>query len=278
VQHALVDFQMKLTMKTQPATSVRAADRTQSNPYLSIEKALRMLEILAVHSPRGVTEIADELGLKKSSVSRLLKALAEQGYAEQSTQRGQYRISAKVLLLAQCYLKDDPLAAAAQPILRELALAVRASAHAAVLVGRDVVIVAKEPSPERIQVTTRVGGGTPIHASALGKVLLAALPENERVSLIAGPLTKFTDKTITDPRQLEQVLEQVREDGYAIELEEEHPGVGCIGAPVLDGSGRWIAAVSIAGPIHGTPFKIDTKRRQLVMNKAAEISRRITPT
>ncbi len=86
-----------------------------------------MLEILAVRSPRGVTEIADQLGLKKSSVSRLLKALAELGYAEQSTQRGQYRLSAKVLLLAQCYLKDDPLVTAAQPILHELALAVRAA-------------------------------------------------------------------------------------------------------------------------------------------------------
>jgi DNA-binding IclR family transcriptional regulator len=243
-----------------------------------MEKALRMLEILAVRSPRGVTEIADELGLKKSSVSRLLKALAELGYAEQSTQRGQYRLSAKVLLLAQRYLKDDPLVTAAQPILHELALAVRASAHAAVLVGRDVVIVAKEPSPERIQVTTRVGGGTPLHASALGKVLMAGLPENERIALLTGLLAKFTDKTITDPRKLEQVLDQVREDGYAIELEEEHPGVGCIGAPVLDASGRWIAAVSIAGPIQGTPFKIDAKHRQLVVNKAAELSRRITRT
>ncbi len=144
--------------------------------------------------------------------------------------------------------------------------------------GRDVVIVAKEPSPERIQVTTRVGGGTPLHASALGKVLMAGLPENERSALFAGPLAKFTDKTITDRRKLEQVLDRVREDGYAIELEEEHAGVGCIGAPVLDARGQWIAAVSIAGPIHGTPFKIDAKHRQLVVDKAAELSRSISRT
>jgi DNA-binding IclR family transcriptional regulator len=261
--------------KTTPATKAAAATTPQSNPYLSIEKAFRILEVLAVRSPRGVTEIADELGLKKSSVSRLLKALAELGYAEQSTQRGQYRMSPKVLTLAQCYLEADPLVTAARPLLHELALAVRASAHAAVLVGRDVVIVAKEPSPERIQVTTRVGGGTPLHASALGKVLLADLSDNERRPLLAAPLSRFTDKTITDPRKLEQALDQVRDQGYAIEVEEEHPGVGCIGAPVRGANGRCVAAVSIAGPLHGTPFKIDAQHRQLVVDTAAELTRRM---
>jgi DNA-binding IclR family transcriptional regulator len=261
--------------KTTHGTKTVAATAAQSNPYLSIEKAFRMLEILAVHSPRGVTEIADELGLKKSSVSRLLKALAELGYAEQSAQRGQYRMSPKVLMLAQCYLEADPLVTAARPLLHELALAVRASAHAAVLVGREVVIVAKESSPERIQVTTRVGGGTPLHASALGKVLMADLSDTERRALLAAPLARFTDKTITDPRKLEQALDQVRDQGYAIEVEEEHPGVGCIGAPVRDPGGRCVAAVSIAGPLHGTPFKIDAKHRQLVVDIAAELTRRM---
>jgi IclR family KDG regulon transcriptional repressor len=277
-QNSWVERHVILMTKTQLGTKIGTANVPKSNPYLSIEKALRMLEILALHSPRGVTEIADKLGLKKSSVSRLLKALAELGYAEQSAQRGQYRMSPKVLMLAQCYLKDDPLVTAAQPIIHELALAVRASAHAAVLVGRDVVIVANEPSPERIQVTTRVGGGTPLHASALGRVLMADLPEKERLSLLSGPLARFTDKTITDPRKLEQALDQVREQGYAIELEEEHPGVGSVGAPVLDASGRWVAAVSITGPLHGTPFKIDAKHRQLVVNKAAELTRLMTRT
>jgi DNA-binding IclR family transcriptional regulator len=262
--------------KSSTPSKTRVAPHPQANPFLSIEKAFRILEILAADAPRGVTEIADELGLKKSSVSRLLKALAELGYAEQSAQRGQYRMSPRIVVLAQRYLEDDRLVKAAQPILHELALAVRASAHLAVLAGGDLVIVAKEPSPERIQVTTRVGGRTPLHASALGKILLADLPEKKRAALVGDPLVKYTDKTITDPCRLQEVLDEVREQGFALESEEEHPGVGCIGAPVLSADGHWIAAISVAGPLYGTPFQIDAMHRQFVVDKASELTRRLT--
>jgi DNA-binding IclR family transcriptional regulator len=262
--------------KTSPRTSLQTAVATAANPYLSIEKAFRILEILSARSPLGVTEIADELGLKKSSVSRLLKALAQLGYAEVTAQRGQYGLGSRILVLAKGYLADDRLVREAQPILQELAMTLRASAHLAVLAGDDLVIVAKEPSPEHIQVTTRVGGRTPLHASALGKVLLADLPEKKRAALLGTRLTRFTEKTITDPRKLQRMLDEIREQGYAIELEEEHAGVGCMGAPVRNALGRWIAAVSVAGPLQGTPFKIDSAHQQLVVEKAAELSRRVT--
>ncbi len=257
-------------------TKIRTASGTPSNPFLSIEKAFRILEILSAHSPLGVTEIADELGLKKSSVSRLLKALAEHGYAEVTAQRGQYRIGPRILVLAKGYLEDDRLLREAQPILHELALTLRASAHLAVLAGDDLVIVAKEPSPEYIQVTTRVGGRTPLHASALGKILLADLPEKKRAAILGHTLTRYTEKTITDHRKLQKALDEIRERGFALELEEEHAGVGCIGAPVRNALGRWIAAISVAGPLQGTPFKIDAARQHLVVEKAAELSRRVT--
>ena len=258
-------------------TLPRIKRNAEASPYLSIQKAFGILELLAARSPRGVTEISDELGLEKSSVSRLLKSLAELGYATQSSRRGQYQVSARVLVLAQQYLAGDRLAREAQPILRELALRARASAHVALLLDGDLVIVAKEPSPERIQVATRVGGRTPLHASALGKILLCALPDRDRAAFLSRPLARFTDKTISDPRKLRKALDEVRRLGRAFESEEEHPGVGCIGAPVSDASGRWIAAMSIAGPVHGTPFKLDSAHLKLVVEKAAELSRRLSP-
>jgi DNA-binding IclR family transcriptional regulator len=262
-------------IKTSSRSKLLARSDVPSNPFLSIEKAFRILEILSAHSPLGVTEIAAELGLKKSSVSRLLKALAELGYAEVTAQRGQYRMGPRILVLAKAYLEDDRLVKEAQPILHELALSLRASAHLAVLAAGDIVIVAKEPSPEHIQVTTRVGGRTPLHASALGKVLLAYLPEQKRMALLSRSLTRYTEKTITDPRKLEKALDEIRERGFAVELEEEHLGVGCIGAPVRNSLGRCVAAVSVAGPLHGTPFKINAAHQQLVVEKAAELSRRV---
>ena len=248
---------------------------TRSTPYLSIQKAFRIMELLAAHAPLGVTEIAQQLGLEKSSVSRLLKNLCTMGYAVRNADRGQYQLSPRILVLAQRYQEGDRLVREAQPLLRELAAAVDASAHLGILVGRDLIIVAKEPSPGRIQVTTRVGGRMTLHASALGKVILAGQPQDEYESLLDLPLTRYTKHTITDTSKLGRVLQEIRERGYATEVEEEDLGVGCIAAPVRDAAGRWIAAVSVAGPLQGTPYRIDAPHWQMVVEKANELSRRI---
>lgn len=249
--------------------------KARSTPYLSIRKAFRIIELLAAHSPLRVTEISQQLDLEKSSVSRLLKNLCALGYAVQNADRGQYQLSPRILVLAQRYQEGDRLVREAQPVLRELAGAVHASAHLGILVGRDLIVVAKEPSPGRIQVTTRVGGQMTLHASALGKVILAGQPEDRLESLLAHPLTKYTKHTITDMTRLRKALQEIRQTGYAIEVEEEDLGVGCIAAPVWDASGRWIAAISVAGPIQGTPYRIDAAHWQIVMEKANELSHRI---
>lgn len=244
-------------------------------PYRSLEKALGILELLAERSPRGVSEVADAVGLDKSSVSRLLKALSGWGYAALSGGRGRYQVGPRVLALGALYLQADRLVAEAQPALRDLAAGTRASAHLAVAVGNQMLIVAKEPSPERIQVDSRVGGRIAPHASALGKVLLAGLPETERAAFLQSPLPRFTGRTIIDRRRLERALDAVRRRGYALESGEEHGGVGCIGAPVRDGPGRWVAAISVSGPLRGTPFALDRRRVALVVAAAAGLSRRM---
>lgn len=245
-----------------------------SSSYLSMQKAFRILERLAgAAGPQGVTDIAAALELEKSSVSRLLKGLSELGYVVQGARRGQYQVSAKLVTLAQQYLGGDRLAREAGPVLRELAATARASAHLAVLVRGEMVIVAKESSPGLIQIATRVGGGAPLHASAMGKILLAGMTPEDLDAFLARPLPRFTDKTITDARKLRKTLEEIRKRGHSFEAEEEHTGVGCIGAPVVDPAGRWIAAMSIAGPLRGTTFRLDAGHVRLVTEKAAELSR-----
>ena len=253
-----------------PETLARGA-----SPFLSIRKAFRILELLAGRPPCGVTEIADQLGLEKSGVSRLLKGLAELGYVTPHAPRGTYRMGPGVLRLAQDFLEGDPLVREAQPVLRELARSAHGSAHAAVLHRDELVIVAKEPSPERIQVTTRVGGPTPLHASAMGKILLAALPPKELGRFLAAPLARYTDRTLSDPRRLRKALDEIRRRGWSLESEEEHPGVGCIGAPVRDAQGRCIAALSVSGPLQGTPFRLDRVHIKTVTAAAAELSRHL---
>src|SRR5262245_39840865 len=116
----------------------------KASPYLSIQKAFRILEILSAKTPQGVTEIAAALELEKSSVSRLLKSLSELGYVAQGTRRGQYQVSPRILVLAQQYLDSDRLIIEARAILRELALEARATAHLGVVIEGQTLVVSKE--------------------------------------------------------------------------------------------------------------------------------------
>jgi len=247
----------------------------KDGPYESLRRAFEVLELLATRSPRGVTEIAEALGMQKSGASRLLKALSGWGYVVQDLKRGQYQSGPRVIALAEHHVHGDQLLRVSPPLMRELALAARASVHLAQVVGDRMLVVAKEPSPEQIQVASRVGGTLAPHASAMGKVLLAGLSEKDRAPFLKAPFVRFTEKTIIEPVRLARTLQEVRRRGFALESGEEHAGVGCIGVPIRGRQDRWVAALSISGPLTGTPFRIDAHHRALALQAAAEISRRL---
>lgn len=247
----------------------------KEGPYESLRKAFEVLELLAARSPRGVTEIAAALGIQKSGASRLLKALSGWGYVVQDLKRGQYQSGPRVLALAEHFVQGDQLLKVSQPVMRELAMSTRASVHLGLVVADRMLVAAKESSPEAIQVQSRVGGSIVPHASALGKVLLAGLGDKDRSPFLRPPLARFTDRTIVDPHRLARILEDVRKRGYALESGEEHPGVGCIGVPILGRAGRWIAGLSVSGPLAGTPFRLDGRHRALAVKAGVEISHRL---
>ena len=247
----------------------------KDGPYESLRRAFEVLELLATRSPRGVTEIAAALGMQKSGTSRLLKALSGWGYVVQDLKRGQYQSGPRVLALAEHHVQGDQLLRVSPPLMRELAQAARASVHLAQVVGDRMLVVAKEPSPEQIQVASRVGGTITPHASAMGKVLLAGLGEKDRAPFLKAPLARFTEKTIVDPDRLARTLQDVRRRGFALESGEEHAGVGCIGVPIRGRADRWVAALSVSGPLTGTPFRLDERHRRLALEAASEISRRL---
>ena len=248
----------------------------KDGPYESLRKALEVLELLAARSPRGVTELAAALGMQKSGASRLLKALSGWGYVVQDLKRGQYQSGPRVLALAEHFVHGDQLLKVAQPVMRDLAISTRASVHLGLVVADRMLVAAKESSPETIQVRSRVGGSIVPHASALGKVLLAGLGEKDRSPFLKPPLARFTERTIVEPRRLAKVLDDVRKRGYALESGEEHPGVGCIGVPILGRADRWIAGLSVSGPLSGTPFRLDARHRALALQAGSEISRRLS--
>jgi IclR family acetate operon transcriptional repressor len=240
--------------------------------YQSVEKAFRVLEELALHGQKGVTELAASLSMDKGAVSRMLKTLSLLGYAEQTQQRGRYGVGPSLLFLGRRYLDESDIIARARPVLAHLSAQARATTLLSMPVGRHLIILHKQPSPERIAVGCSIGDELTPHASAMGKVLLAGMSRQERARFIRYPLARFTKATITDRRTFESLLDEVSRDGYAVEVEEEDLGVGCIASPLRDGTGRWFAAISATGPLSGTPFSVDAEHIEMVKRAAMTIS------
>jgi len=211
----------------------------------SLARGLKLMELLAA-SPDdvGVTELANEMGIDKSSVSRLVQTLATYGYAEQDPVSRRYRLGPQIVRLSRSLLTRMPLRDEAKPFLRDLVNRTGECAHIAILSQGKALYIDQVESPASLRVTTGVGTLAPLHCTALGKCLLAfdpaaALPEEMRA---------FTPRTITDAETLRRHLEQVRQQGYAVDDEEYDFGVRCVAAPIVDYRGKTVGAIGISGP------------------------------
>ncbi len=211
-------------------------------------KGLTVLEALAgSERPRGITDLAAELGLVKSNVHRVLKTLESAGYVTRGRDAATYAPSLKLWVLgSQIHARSD-LAAEAQPFLQALAAVSRETVHLSVLDDRDVIYLAKIDSPEPVRAYTVLGGRAPAHCVATGKVLLAHLPEAQQAAQAAG-LEAYTPRTITNGADLLQALAVIRAKGFGVNLGEWRETVRGAAAPVRNAAGTVLAAVGISGP------------------------------
>ena len=215
----------------------------------SADRVLRILQAFAPHE-RDVSlgDIAERVELPKSSVHRLLMTLIAHGFVERDDSTRRYKLGIKLFELGSAAIHERGLHGAAQPALEQLSRATGETCHLAVLSGTEAVYVYKVDGPSSIIMSSRVGGRAPVHATSIGKVLTAwASPEV--IALVRkAPMKASTPKTITSLKDFDEALERVREDGYALDLEEFEQGLRCIAAPVRDQSARVVAALGIAGP------------------------------
>jgi len=218
----------------------------------TVANALTLLESFHEDEDLGVTELSRRLGLHKNNVFRLLATLEERGYVEQVADR--YRLSVRCLELGHAFVRGRRLLREAQPILERLAWDAGEAVHLGVLSEFDVVHLAGEQPDQLLLAGLRVGRRLPAHCTALGKVLLAFASEptreaydRERAS--PGRLAARTPATLVDRDKLFEHLRGVAVQGFALDLEECERGVACAAAPVLDGTGRLVAAVSASGPV-----------------------------
>lgn len=243
----------------------------------AIERAVAILNVFSMDTPElGVTEIAERVGLHKSTVHRFMVNLEAAGFVERNARTGRYRLGLHIFELGGLVMQQMNLWDEALPFLESLVRDTGETGHLAVLDGGEAIYIERVEARRALRVPSAIGRGYPAHATNLGKVLLADLPP-ERVSEIIAErgLAAFTPNTITDPDELFAELERIRERGYAVDDEEYDEGLRCIGAGVRDHSGHVVSALGIGGPVtRVTPERVD-ELAELVMAAARGLSRRL---
>ncbi|NLG85735.1 MAG: IclR family transcriptional regulator [Firmicutes bacterium] len=246
---------------------------SETNIVQSVDRALIILGILQQsEEPLGVTEIGAQMGLHKSSVYRTLNTLARRGYVQQDPRTERYTLGLKLVELGTTVLERLELRELARPYLKRLMEASHEVAHLVILQDGKAVYIEKVEYPGPVKMASRIGARNPLHCTAVGKAMLAFLPEKSVDAIIAKGLKQRTPSTITDPIKLREELEHVRNCGYACDLEENEPGIRCVAAPIFDHTGQVIAACSVSGlAMTMTESKID-ECSKLVRQAGMEIS------
>lgn len=225
---------------------------TGSTPALSsVTNAARLLkEFGRGEAQLGVSELGRRLGLGKSTVHRLLATLTAERLVEQDPETGHYRLGLLMYDLGVSVALHSEIHAAGLPVLEQLRALTREAVQVAVLDGRETVYVDRLETPHSLRTFGRIGHRMPAHCTSTGKVLLAyAAPELLDMLLAGWELPRRTPYTITDPAAFRTELARVRRRGFAENVNESEVGVASIAAPIRDGRGRVIAAVSLVGPV-----------------------------
>jgi IclR family acetate operon transcriptional repressor len=212
-----------------------------------VERAFDVLTTLSA-GPLGVTDIATQVGLPKSTVARLLETLGAGGYVEQLPADGRYRLGPGLATLGAAARPGGDLIAIAHPWLVELAATVGEAAGLSVAEGFSVRYIDQVDTHHEVRVRDWTGTRAPMHAVSSGLALLAELSTTQLAAVLPARLEALTGHTVTDPAVLRERLEYVRRAGFAWVRDEFADGISSVAAAVRDGSGVAVAAVHVHGP------------------------------
>jgi IclR family transcriptional regulator, acetate operon repressor len=229
--------------------------QADGSPVASVDRALRILELLG-GAARGLSldDVAARLDIPKSSLHRILAALKHRRFVAQPEIGGPYFLGTEMLATSFRFHDTLDLRAMIHPLLARVGGELNETIHMAVLDGAEVIYQDKIEAPHSIKLSSVIGGRNPAHATGVGKALLAwTFPTEQAITTWAArwaPLPTRTRRTITNPAKLAQQLTQVRERGYALDIEENEIGVRCAAVPIF--LGRAVPAAAISVTLLGT--------------------------
>lgn len=253
--------------------------QTEETTYInkSLDKALKVLDLFD-NSYHGlsVTEIAEEVGVKAGAMYPILNTLQHHGYLERDQDK-KYKLGEKLLDKRALMLEEPNLSNQAYLELKKLRNKVGETIHLATISHGFVVYLEKlEPSDATLSMYSSVGKKSPVHATGLGKAILAYLPEKEVEQIISQRgLEKFTDNTIDSLKNLKEEIEQTRERGYAIDDAEHIEVIRCVACPIFNRNSRPVAAISVSVPTFEMEMKELVEIAPIVKNYALDISKKL---
>jgi IclR family transcriptional regulator, acetate operon repressor len=244
----------------------------------SVRTALRVLEAVSKLQPVGLTELARQLELPKTTVHRGLTSLAEAGWAENDPgDNTRWIVGTKAFIVGSTVGNRGSLRERALPFMHDLSSEVGETVHLMIRDGDQVVLIERVDSPHPVRAIAPLGARAPLHAASNGKAVLAYLPDDEARHYVNSRLPRVTDRTITQPADLLDELVLTLRRGYAIADEELQDGVVSVAAPILDADQHPIASLSISGPKSRMPKSIRPDYGRKVRLIAEEIAASLPP-
>ena len=214
----------------------------------TLDRALQILDYVG-EKPRRIAEIADFLRVHHSTALRFLHTLRNHGFVHELPDH-RYRLGAAMFRLGFQALDGLELRSLARPAMEGLGTTTGETVHLGALEDGDIVYIEKVESQHPVRTVSRIGAIATLHCAAVSKAILAFLPEAELNTLLAShELTKRTDHTLTTRKALEADLVLTRERGYALDDEENEPGIHCVSAPIFSGDREVAGSMSVSTPI-----------------------------
>ncbi len=224
-------------------------DKTAQNTIKSLDRAMEVFEFLSEGNGKALTALASEMGQSPATVYRILVTLEGRGLVEFDPIEQIWMIGPKAFVIGARFLRRTSLVDRARPVLRRLMAQTGETANLGIEKEGDVLFLSQVETHSSIRAFFPPGTLSPMHASGIGKALLAQMDE-DRLSrtLKHRALSAFTEFTITDPIALRRDLEEIRARGFSIDGEEKNLGMRCIAAPVFDVNAEAVAGISVSGP------------------------------
>lgn len=248
-------------------------DKTAQNTIKSLDRAMGVYEFLSEGAGKTLSTLAKELGESPATLYRILVTLEGRGLVEFDQAEQVWNIGPRAFIIGARFLRRTSLVDRARPLLRSLMEATGETANLGIEQNGHVLFVSQVETHASIRAFFPPGTLSRLHASGIGKILLAQMGKERLERFFAqAPLEQFTKFTLTDPSALVRDLELIRERGYSIDGEERNLGMRCIAAPVFDIHGEAIAGISVSGPTSRVGIGQTDELSRAVLSAARELS------